>query len=502
MLRRILAALAALIVLLCLPGCQGTQAAPSSSSQAVPEEPAAPAVQEMKAYRLSPVQEGEEIYQVTSAQDEEGRYQLVPAADGPYKVVMVSDPRGVWTYEVVPALDGTGLYEVAEAEEDTLYRVQTSPSSETVMVVDVPAPALPVLTQEDVDEALERAAEDFPVISIAAAAVENGRLSQSGAWGWAVKDQREMTPDTKVRVASLTKVAVGMCAMALEEDGLLDLDAPLSDYWGEGVTNPYAEREPTVRTLMSHSSSLRTLDFAWGLSRLRGILSRASAWRSVEPGNGGYWHYNNFAYGILGTTLELAADRTLDGYLHERFLDPLGASGSLFGGNLEAEEMACLYNSWGGVEQSPEFQAGQAVPGDIGDGASYYAGGLTISAVDMAKLVAVLAGDGAYEGEQILAPETVAEMETPQFLVDQGDTYPFQQCLTLRRQEDIYGQSVLCYHTGSAYGVFNLLSYNPDTGDGVVVLTVGTPRRTDDRGLYALCAQVSEELYVKMEGDA
>ena len=78
---------------------------------------------------------------------------------------------------------------------------------------------------------------------------------------------------------------------------------------------------------------------------------------------------------------------------------------------------------------------------------------------------------------------------------------PFQQCLILRRQEDILGQDVLYYHTGSAYGVFALMTYNPETRNGVVVLTTGAPRNTDDRGLYALCADLSEKLYEKMDGD-
>ena len=39
-----------------------------------------------------------------------------------------------------------------------------------------------------------------------------------------------MTPDTKIRIASISKVAVGLCAMAMAEDGLADLDAPLGTY--------------------------------------------------------------------------------------------------------------------------------------------------------------------------------------------------------------------------------------------------------------------------------
>ena len=38
------------------------------------------------------------------------------------------------------------------------------------------------------------------------------------------------------------------------------------------------------------------------------------------------------------------------------------------------------------------------------------------------------------------------------------------RALPLRLRFDIYGRDRLYYHTGSAYGVYNLLSYDPDTG--------------------------------------
>ena len=69
----------------------------------------------------------------------------------------------------------------------------------------------------------------------------------------------------------------------------------------------------------------------------------------------------------------------------------------------------------------------------------------------------------------------------------------------LRRQDGLLGRNQLYYHTGSAYGVYSLLSYDPDTGDGVVVITSGAPWEVDDRGLYGLCARLSEKLYAAME---
>ena len=363
-----------------------------------------------------------------------------------------------------------------------------------------PAPPVPQpqLTQTDVDEALADVMEDFSAVAVSVAAIENGQLSQSGAWGWAIRDEREMTADTKLRVASLSKVAVGMCAMAMAQEGILDLDAPLSAYWGESVQNPYTQAQPTARTLMSHSSSVKSLEISRGLSHLTSLLSRGSSWRSVEPGDVGGWYYSNFGVCVLGTTLELASGQVLDDYFQSHFCQPMGLTASFFGGNLEEESLATLYNP-SSVGRTAAAQAGESVPDQIGDGASWYPGGLTISAVDLAKLVAVLANGGEYEGVSYLEPGTVAEMETPQFQVDPGETSVFDQCLILRRQENILGRDQIYYHTGSAYGVFSLLTFDPDTGDGVVVLTTGTPRQADEHGLYALCSQLSADLYARME---
>ena len=363
-----------------------------------------------------------------------------------------------------------------------------------------PAPPVPQpqLTQTDVDEALADVMEDFSAVAVSVAAIENGQLSQSGAWGWAIRDEREMTADTKLRVASLSKVAVGMCAMAMAQEGILDLDAPLSAYWGESVQNPYTQAQPTTRTLMSHSSSVKSLEISRGLSHLTSLLSRGSSWRSVEPGDVGGWYYSNFGVCVLGTTLELASGQVLDDYFQSHFCHPMGLTASFFGGNLEEESLATLYNP-SSVGRTAAAQAGESIPDQIGDGASWYPGGLTISAVDLAKLVAVLANGGEYEGVSYLESETVAEMETPQFQVAPGETSVFDQCLILRRQENILGRDQIYYHTGSAYGVFSLLTFDPDTGDGVVVLTTGTPRQADEHGLYALCSQLSADLYARME---
>ena len=411
------------------------------------------------------------------------------------------DPEDVSRYVLVSSEDlSEGVrYWIVDPEDETRYievvltRPDRSGTYEYVVYK-------PDLTQERLDAVLAETMENYSASAVSVAAIEDGRATVSGAWGWAVKNEREMTADTKVRVASLTKVSLGMCAMAMAEDGLLELDAPLSTYWGEGARNPRSEGQPSVYTLMTHTSSLTDQGYLNGLSNLRSRLQSASSWRSMEPGNGGYWYYSNFGFCVLGTTLELAADQVLDTYLQSRYLEPMGIRASLFPGKLEADEVACLYNAAGGVDRSTTAQTGQGVPREIGQGASYFPGGLTISAPDLARLVSILANDGVCDGTRYLSQESVADMETPRFTVNY-DPYPFEQCLVLRRQEDLMGRASIYYHTGSAYGVYSLISYDPESGDGVVVITVGAPRNVNDRGLYALCADLSEKLYAEMEGD-
>ena len=69
------------------------------------------------------------------------------------------------------------------------------------------------------------------------------------------------------------------------------------------------------------------------------------------------------------------------------------------------------------------------------------------------------------------------------------------QALPLRSQDGIYGRDTLYYHTGSAYGVYNLFSYDPVAKDGVVVLTVGASGAKDNRGIYAVCGEISQYIY-------
>ena len=341
---------------------------------------------------------------------------------------------------------------------------------------------------EALNEAIAAAARRHGAVGVQVAVIENGAVVDAYHCGWAVKDSVPMTDAHKLRTASLSKVAVGLCAALLREEGAVDYDADIGAYWGVRTWKPV-----TVRNLLTHTSTLRNSEtIAWDYQGVKSQLQSASGYGGGTPGDLRCWSYNNHAFGVLGQTLELAAGRYLDDVLKERVLRPLGADCSFAAGELERTELVTpLYraNSLGRSADSVRSVQLWSAPGATG---RQFAGGFTASAKDMAKLAALLAGDGCFEGVRLMDADSVKLMESHDGQALPGGSY---QALPMRLRFGVYGRERLYYHTGSAYGVYNLLSYDPDTGDGVVVLTMGADGGKDPYDIYAVCGEISRTVY-------
>lgn len=348
---------------------------------------------------------------------------------------------------------------------------------------------------QEIQTAVDTAARRHGAVSVQVAVVENGRVTDTYNYGWAERNTAPMTSEYKIRIASISKVMVGMAAMILREEGTVDLDESIGTYWGFPVKNPYYPENPiTIRKIMTHTSSI--FNAGDNEPRLYGNVCarlKGSGFSRTVPGSMGYWNYNNYAFGVLGMTLELAAGRHINEILRDRLFDVMDIDGSFAAGELkDTKHVATLYYHGGSIGRSAASQCKNRLDGKPGAVGTYFAGGLTISARDVAKLMGLLAADGRYEGIQLLSEESVALMEQREEQAVPGGSY---QALPLRYRYEIYGRAGLYYHTGSAYGVYNCASYDPKTGDGVVVLTVGADASRDQYGIYAVCGEISEYVY-------
>ena len=219
-------------------------------------------------------------------------------------------------------------------------------------------------------------------------------------------------------------------------------------------------------------------------------LMSSSATRKVCSGNLENWLYNNYAFSALGLAVERANSCTMDELLGHYLYRPLSIDAAFRTGSVsDTKKLAVLYRADGstGLSYQEMLKAiDDELPGTDGSG---FAG---ISAYDLGKIVTLLAGDGKYEGTQYLSPSIVSTLESHG---DKAVSGGFYQCQPLRLRANTYGQSRLFYHTGSAYGAYNLMCYNPDTGCGVVVLTSGASGKKDAAGIYAVCGEISNVLF-------
>ena len=163
------------------------------------------------------------------------------------------------------------------------------------------------------------------------------------ATGVADKESGTSMPlDAVMPAGSVGKTFVAMVAMALQSEGKLSLDDPVSKWLGD---EDFFDRLPnhetmTVRHLLTHSSGVvdhvRTPEFAEALRSLRGgadpdrdaFLSPREAIALVLdreplfPAGEGY-RYSDTGYLLAGLVLEAASGRSFYQEAVERFISPL-----------------------------------------------------------------------------------------------------------------------------------------------------------------------------------
>lgn len=383
------------------------------------------------------------------------------------------------------------------------------------------------LHHAELQEAIDSISEKYGATGVQAAVIEQGIVADTFAYGWATKETDPMTAGHKMRVASISKVVLGMAAMCLQEEGVVGLDEDISRYWGCNVENPaYPDIPITIRSLLSHTSSLEDSSENASLSyySVQNSLT-GSGYSQAVPGDIGSWYYNNYGFDILGITLELASGRMVDDVLKDHLYGKLGIDAAYEAGDIQdTGRLVTLYRD-GQVTRSIEDQLLRHCSQQPCEKGVHFCGGLTISAYDLAKLVSVLAEDGAYYQEasghadgtavehmdgnashpantyqkiQVLSPDSVEQMER---IYNQPTPEGHYQAFPLRYRHNLYGRNRMFYHTGNAYGVLNCISYDPETGDGVVVLTTGAWESTDKNGIFGICSEINEIAYPILSGN-
>lgn len=163
---------------------------------------------------------------------------------------------------------------------------------------------------------------------------EDGVLLADTAYGFANMElEVRNTPETRFRVASVTKQFTAMAVMMLAADGKLDIGDPISKYLD---SLPPAWSGITIHHLLRHTSGISDYEEWFGgystqaysdyMSQEHAparILRDAKA-RPLDFEPGTRFHYSNSAYIVLGYIIERASGMPYAELLRARIHGPLG----------------------------------------------------------------------------------------------------------------------------------------------------------------------------------
>ncbi|MDQ1697126.1 MAG: hypothetical protein QOJ03_2479 [Frankiaceae bacterium] len=266
-----------------------------------------------------------------------------------------------------------------------------------------------------------------------------GRVAHLSSYGLADKEeQRPVETDTIWRIYSMTKPVTSVAAMMLWEQGLLELNDPISRwlpefadmrvYVGGSAAKPTTvpATEPVrVWHLLTHTAGLtygfhrvhvtdeiyRNAGFEFGNPRGFDLAKCVEAWAQLplafEPGS--EWLYS-VATDVLGRLVEVVSGQPLDRFFADNICTPLGMTDTGFWVEPEQQHrLAALYALPAGGRESVRYDP----LGDVIKRQPQWfsgGGGLASTTRDYTRFTWMLLNGGEYDGARLLSPRTVRYM--------------------------------------------------------------------------------------------
>ncbi len=242
---------------------------------------------------------------------------------------------------------------------------------------------------------------------IAVGVVSDQQLVWAAGFGFAdLTAKVPMTPATKFRMASHSKLFTAIAIMQLREEGKLQLDDPVSKYLPWFKAKPAGDDDGpiTIEQLLSHSSGMQreagdhwtSLEFPTADELRRLYSDRQAAFApSVR------WKYSNLAYAVAGMVIEQVSGQRWAEYVDRNIYKPLGMDASSVDRNVPGLAVPYGRRMPDGTREVLPFIDARGMAA---------ATGVTSNVEDMAKFVSAQFRRGPRGGAQIVSTGSLREM--------------------------------------------------------------------------------------------
>ena len=325
--------------------------------------------------------------------------------------------------------------------------------------------------------------QKFNAVGASVAVVKNGKIIYTHSFGLKDLDKKtELTDRDIFRIASISKSFSATSIMQLVEAGKLSLDDDFGDLVGFKIRNPkYPDQKITLKMALSHTSSLNDSQGYLNLDLINPDKNPnwAKCYNDYAPGS--KFDYCNLNFNIIGAIIEKKSGERFDNYVKNHVLKPLGLYGGYCVDSLDSTRFVKLYEYSSKTSEFTNATAAYAPRRtEIKNYVMGYStpifsptGGMKISATDLAKYMMMHMNYGQSNGVRLISKKHSKLMQTA-ITADEG------YGLAIRSADNFIPNVKLKGHTGSAYGLYSTMFFNPKEKFGFVIITNGiNPTYTD-----------------------
>ncbi len=300
---------------------------------------------------------------------------------------------------------------------------------------------------------------------------------------WGIPNQ----PDTKFRIASVTKQFAAMLIVQLAAEKKLDLNGKISDYLPD-----YREDtggRVTIHHLLTHSSGIPNFDREfWAehslLSHKKEEMVEMFCSRDLEFEPGSKYNYSNSGYYLLGVIVEKVAGKPFEEVLREKILEPLGMNDTgLDNNSIILEKRAYGYGFAGDRYTNARYL-------DMGN--PFSAGGMYSTVEDM------YLWDRALYTDKLLPKKRLKQVFEPHIATDTTNTSFYGYGWGIKKTALSGGEDsvMVTRHSGGING-FNTIIYRLVEDEHLIVLfnnTGGAPLNDICQGITSILYEREYEL--------
>ncbi|MBB1644927.1 serine hydrolase [Sphingobacterium sp. UME9] len=352
-----------------------------------------------------------------------------------------------------------------------------------------------------IDHDLTEIMRRYNAVGLSVVVVKNNKIEYHKNYGYKnLETKTALGENDLFRIASISKSFTATSLMQLIADGRCKLDDDFGDLIGFPIRNPnYPGKKITLRMILSHTSSVNDKNGYFNLDVIN--PSKNPNWKDsynlYEPGT--QYQYCNLNFNMAGAVLEKLTNTRVDSYIVNHILKPLNLYGGYCIDSLDQKRLVSLYafDEKGNPHEEPsaynprreelnQYILGYSTP------VLSPTGGMKISALDLARYMMMHMNYGHSQEKNIITKKYAKIMQTA---VNKESGYG----LAIMNNAKIVHGVTLTGHTGSAYGLYSALFFNPKKKYGFIVITNGCniPDSDDFNPLLKDCIGALYDAYIK-----